>query len=100
MSPEKRQKLEQKVLAQLPPDATEAEKVVFLETGLWHEYVELVVYRDPATDFPEDDDVIEYATGIRKKTVEAVMKQYAEKYPGAHIALYSTGQHEPIYYYN
>lgn len=103
MSPEKRAKLEQKFLSQFPPDTTEAEKIVALETGLYQEYVNLVVINVAATDYPadeHDDDVVEYVPGVRKKNVERLMKQYAEKYPSAQIALYSTRQELPIYVYN
>ncbi len=103
MSPEKRAKLEQKFLSQFAPDTTEAEKTVALETGLYQEYVNLVVIRAQAADYPADEnggDVVEYVPGVRKKNVERLMKQYAEKYPSAQIALYSTRQELPIYVYN
>lgn len=103
MSPEKRAKLEAKFLSQLPPDATEAEKLVSLETGLYQEYVNLVVIRAQAADYPADeggDDVVAYVPGVRKRNVERLMKEYAEKYPSAQIALYSTRQDLPIYVYN
>lgn len=103
MSPEKRAKLEQKFLSQFPPDTTEAEKIVALETGLYQEYVNLVVIRAQAADYPADedgDDVVACVPGIRKKNVERLMKEYAEKYPAAQIVLYSTRSDGPIYIYN
>lgn len=104
MSPEKRAKLEQKFLAQFPPDVTEAEKIVALETGLYQEYVFLLVIRAQAAAGSlldtMDDDVVACVPCIRKKNVERLMKEYAEKYPSAQIALYSTRQDFPIYVYN
>lgn len=99
MSEAKREQLKQKCLSQLPADATEAERIVFEETQFC-EYVEMIVSASPLTGYPDDSEILERVTGIRKRTVENVMKAAAHKFPGAHIALFSTSGESPIYVYN
>ena len=105
MSKMKREKLVSRILSQLPPNATEAEKVVFLEKSLY-EYVTLVVSNEPFTDATIDEispNIIDSDTSIRKRTVETVMASYARRYPNSHIALFSTSEESdgrPIYIYN
>lgn len=99
MSETKREKLRQKAMNQFPADATEAERVVFEETASC-EYVEMIVSASPFTGYPNENEILERVTGIRKRTVENVMKAAAHKYPGAHIALFSTSGEMPVYVYN
>ena len=102
MSKPTREQLERKFLAELPPNATEAEKAVYVETNLY-EYVTMVISRIPFEDgFPGEDDILESVTGIRKRTVENRLAFYSRKYPEAHIALFSTSDSDglPIYIHN
>lgn len=102
MSDAKREKLRDAFRAQLPATATEAETAVYLETQ-FGERVTLIVSRFPFSGIPNDADILETADGIRKRTVENRMQFYAERYPGAHIALFSTSEESagmPIYIYN
>ena len=102
MSKAKREKLREAFLAQLPANATEAETAVYLETQFC-ERVTLIVSRIPFTGIPNDADIIETVDGIRKRTVENRIHFYADRYPDAHIALFSTSDASdgmPIYIYN
>ena len=99
MSRPKRENLIRQFLSELPPDATEAERAVYVETQLG-ERVTLVVSSAPFAGIPEDGTILETVRGIRKRTVENVLRQTAAKYPSAHIALFSTSDESgamPIY---
>lgn len=100
MSEAKREKLRQKTMSQLSADATEAERAVFEETAVLYEYVEMIVSASPFTGYPDESEILERVTGIRKRTVENVMKAAAHRFPDAHIALFSTSGEMPIYIYN
>ena len=106
---EKTEAQREAILSQLPADATEAEKAVYLETQLC-ENVFMVISRAPFDDLPDpsceyaldDSDIIETVTGIRKRSVENRLSFYARQYPDAHIALFSTSaayDGMPIYVY-
>lgn len=91
MTDAKREKLERQFLAALPETATEAEKAVFVENS-FGDRVSLIVS-------DEDGNTLETVDGIRKRTVENRLAFYANRYPSAHIALYSTSGDMPIYVY-
>ena len=102
MSDAKREKLRTAFLVQLPEGTTEVETAVYLENQ-FGDYVSLIVSRSPFSAFPDEEDILEWVDGIRKRTVENRMRFYAHKYPDAHIALFSTSAESdnmPIYIYN
>ncbi|MBO7669229.1 MAG: hypothetical protein J6S60_01445 [Oscillospiraceae bacterium] len=91
-------KAEAMALSQIPDDATEAERAVAVEKARG-EHVELIVTISDPDGQIDDEDVIECAQNIRRRTVEERMAYYARRHPGAHIALYSSSQEMPIYIY-
>lgn len=101
MTEAKREKLRASFLSQLPADTTEAEKAVYVESQ-FSNHVTMIISRSPFTGIPNDEDIVETVSGIRKRTVENVMAAAAHRHPDAHIALFSTSDESaglPIYVY-
>lgn len=99
MSKPNRAKLRESFLAQLPENATEAEKVVYVENQ-FSNHVWLLVSRKPFSDPLLEEDILETIDGIRKRTVENRMRDLARRYPGAYLALFSDSEESagmPIY---